>query len=95
MTGPVTRRRRKAWRRLREEVASGALATPEALMEQYAQFNQALEGYEDLKEIRAELDERSLVVNTDDGQVFEDLSGAELSLVYSQRPTRPSLKAVT
>ena len=85
MTGPVTRRRRKAWRRLREEVASGALATPEALMEQYAQFNLALEGYEDLKEIRAELDERSLVVNTDDGQVFDDLSGAELSLVYSQR----------
>lgn len=54
-------------------------------MEQYAQFNRALEGYEDLKEIRAELDERSLVVNTDDGQVFDDLSGAELSLVYSQR----------
>lgn len=85
MNKPVSRSRRRAWKRLREEVAAGALATPEALMEQYAQFNRALEGYEDLRAIRAELDERSLVVNTDDGQVFDDLSGAELSLVYSQR----------
>ena len=85
MNKPVPRIRRRAWRRLREEVAAGALATPESLMEQYAQFNRALEGYEDLKEIRAELDERSLIVNTDDGKVFDDLSGAELSLIYSQR----------